>query len=115
MKELSSKALAVGASLMTASIIAGFSFIKDVESRLAIIEDDLGETVEVVGMLHPPSRASLSVESETFYADNKKKKRKKTLDRLREQAKEKEKKEPKKKNDEEKMKYDSQVNVVQYR
>ena len=71
MKELSSKALAVGASLMTASIIAGFSFIKDVESRLAIIEDDLGETVEVVGMLHPPSRASLSVESETFYADNK--------------------------------------------
>ena len=112
MKELSSKALAVGASLMTATIIAGFSFIKEVESRLAIIEDDLGETVEVVGMLHPPQRASVAAKYRIYYTDNKEKKRKKTLDRLREQAKEKEKKEKKKK-DEEKLN-DSQVNVTFY-
>lgn len=105
--EISSKALAVGASLMTASIIAGFSFIKDVESRLAIIEDDLGETVEVVGMLHPPQRASVSDVSDVTYADNKKKKRKKTLDRLKDQVKKKKKKK-------EDTNANSQVNVTFY-
>ena len=91
---------------MTASIIAGFSFIKDVESRLAIIEDDLGETVEVVGMLHPPQRASVHDVADVTYADNKKKKRKKTLERLKDQVK---KKKKKKKED---TNANSQVNVT---
>lgn len=114
MSELSSKALAVGASLMTASIIAGFSFIKDVESRLAIIEDDLGETVEVVGMLHPPQRASVDdsfVGPPVTYADNKKEKRKKILDRLKEQAEEKKKKKQKKKDE---TNANSEVHVTFY-
>ncbi len=106
MKDLSTKVLAVIASLMTTSIIAGFSFIKQVESRLAVIEDDLGETVEVVGMLHPPQRSSVHVTPEIYYADRKKKKRKKVLDRLKKQVKDKKKKKEEKKDD------DSHVNVT---
>ena len=106
MKDLSTKVLAVIASLMTTAVIAGFSFIKQVESRLAVIEDDLGETVEVVGMLHPPQRSSVHVTPEIYYADSKKKKRKKVLDRLKKQVKDKKKKKEEKKDD------DSHVNVT---
>tara|TARA_Y100000296_G_C5031220_1_gene184947 strand:+ start:105 stop:437 length:333 start_codon:yes stop_codon:yes gene_type:complete len=110
MKDLSTKILAVIASLMTTAIIGGFSFIKQVESRLAVIEDDLGETVEIVGMLHPPQRSSVHITPEVYYADNKKKKRKKILDRLKKQIEE-EKKDKKK---EEKKDDNSQVNVTFY-
>tara|TARA_Y100000310_G_scaffold58087_1_gene53287 strand:- start:682 stop:1017 length:336 start_codon:yes stop_codon:yes gene_type:complete len=111
MKDLSTKILAVIASLMTTAIIGGFSFIKQVESRLAVIEDDLGETVEIVGMLHPPQRSSVHITPEVYYADNKKKKRKKILDRLKKQIEEEEKKDKKK---EEKKDDNSQVNVTFY-
>lgn len=104
MKELSTKLIAIVATLLTTAILGGFSFIKEVESRLAIIEDDLGETVDVVGMLHPPQRASIHDTPDVTYADNKKKKRKKTLDRLKKQAEDKKKKKEKKD--------DSQVNVT---
>tara|TARA_R110000744_G_scaffold44498_4_gene99248 strand:- start:1173 stop:1499 length:327 start_codon:yes stop_codon:yes gene_type:complete len=106
MKEISTKLITVVASLLAAAILGGFSFIKQVESRLAVIEDDLGETIEVVGLLHPPQRASLVEDSDIAYADNKKKKRKEILDRLKRQVEEKKKKKEEKKDD------NSQVNVT---
>ena len=106
MKEVSTKIIAIVASLLTTAILGGFSFIKEVESRLAIIEDDLGETVEVVGLLHPPQRAEVFKNSDIAYTDSKDKKRKEILDRLKKQAEEKKKK---KKEDE---KNDSQLNVT---
>lgn len=42
-------------TLLTASLFGGWSWIRDIETRIAILEDDLDETVTVIGVLHPPS------------------------------------------------------------
>ena len=42
-------------TIITATIFGGWNWIRDIETRIAIIEDDLDETVTVIGVLHPPS------------------------------------------------------------
>ena len=56
MKEISTKLIM---ALLTAALLGGFSFVKDIESRLAVIEDDLDETVKIVGSLHPPQKNTI--------------------------------------------------------
>jgi hypothetical protein len=43
MKEISTKLIM---ALLTAALLGGFSFVKDIESRLAVIEDDLDEQLK---------------------------------------------------------------------
>jgi|TARA_Y100000310_G_scaffold239067_1_gene242618 hypothetical protein len=59
MKEISTKLIGVGMALLTAALLGGVSFVKDIESRLAVIEDDLNETVKIVGSLHPPQKNTI--------------------------------------------------------
>ena len=52
-------------TIITATIFGGWNWIRDIETRIAIIEDDLDETVTVIGVLHPPS----PIRPATFFAD----------------------------------------------
>lgn len=42
-------------AILSAAIFGGWTWIRDIETRIAIIEDDLDETVTIIGALHPPS------------------------------------------------------------
>jgi alpha/beta superfamily hydrolase len=70
MKEISTKLIM---ALLTAALLGGFSFVKDIESRLAVIEDDLDETVKIVGSLHPPQKNTIF--EKTRRGKNKRKKK----------------------------------------
>ena len=80
------------ASMVTALVLSGigggYLWVQDVSVRLSLVEDDLGETVDVIGMLHPPSpTAALPVEP-LFLTDGKEDKheeRKRALQKLRAQ------------------------------
>lgn len=42
-------------AILSAAIFGSFTWIRDMDLRMAIIEDDLDETVTIIGVLHPPS------------------------------------------------------------
>ena len=75
-------------ALVLSGIGGGYIWVQDVSVRLSLGEDDLGETVEVIGLLHPPSpSASLPVQP-LFLTDGKEEKheeRKRALQKLRAQ------------------------------
>lgn len=54
-------------SLGTAAILGGAAWVRDIDVRVALLEDDLTETVEIVALLHPPVRASVR-HAEAFHA-----------------------------------------------
>ena len=45
----------LGLAILSACIFGSWPWIRDIETRLVIIEDDLDEAVNVIGALHPPS------------------------------------------------------------
>lgn len=76
-------------ALVLSGIGGGYVWVQDVSVRLSLVEDDLGETVDVIGILHPPSpTAALPVEP-LFLTDGKEEKheeRQRALQKLRAQA-----------------------------
>ena len=74
-------------ALVIASILGGFAWVRDVDGRLLIIEDDLTEAIEVVRMLHPPRIAADSAPPVLLTAPSPKAdKRRQMLQSLKEQA-----------------------------
>jgi len=75
-------------ALFLSGIGGGYLWVQDVSVRLSLVEDDLGETVDVIGILHPPSpSAALTVEP-LFLTDGKEEKheqRQRALQKLRAQ------------------------------
>ena len=57
--EVDKKIAGVAVSVLTATMLGGAAWVRDVDIRLSIVEDDLTETVEIVGLLHPPTRLSV--------------------------------------------------------
>ena len=48
-------------AILSAAIFGGWTWIRDIETRLAIIEDDLDEAVSIIGILHPPSPSPTAI------------------------------------------------------
>jgi hypothetical protein len=75
-----------GLAVLVPLIIAGFTSYSEQLTRIALIEDDLTETIEIVSTLHPPSPTprvySVHAESEQSQED-KAKRRRDLLDKLR--------------------------------
>jgi len=74
------------AALVTAALVGGFAWVQEIGTRLALVEDDLGETVDVIALLHPPQRASAERASEAFHTGDAHQQRRSKLERLREQC-----------------------------
>ena len=72
------------AALVTASLLGGFAWVQEIGTRLALVEDDLGETVDVIALLHPPTRAELRTASEVFHTSDKHEQRRRKLKQLKE-------------------------------
>ena len=58
MSDVSGKIGGIAVAVVTSAIIGGFVWVQDIGTRVAIIEDDLGETVDVISLLHPPSSSA---------------------------------------------------------
>ena len=57
-------------------LTAGFTFYVDTTKRMAVIEDDLTEAIELMGKLHPPEPSRFTREIAEFSYDKKRKKKK---------------------------------------
>lgn len=86
MSDLSSKVSGIAAAVATSAIIGGFVWVQEVSTRLALVEDDLGETVDVISLLHPPSMGQVAEEQETFLASDKRQELRSKLEQLKQQV-----------------------------
>jgi hypothetical protein len=73
------------AAVITASLMGGFAWVQEMSIRLALVEDDLGETVDVISLLHPPQRAEV-LQQPAFHTSDKAEQRRSKLEQLREQC-----------------------------
>lgn len=87
MSDISSKIGGIAVAVVTSAIIGGFVWVQDVSTRMALIEDDLGETVDVIALLHPPSKsARLVADQEAFLTGGKSEQRRSKLQQLKRQV-----------------------------
>ena len=83
MSYISNKIGGIAVAVATSAIIGGFVWVQEIGTRVAIVEDDLGEAVDVISLLHPPSSsAQLAVEQETLLTGTTRSK----LEQLKKQA-----------------------------
>ena len=86
-----------GLAVLVPLIVAGVTSYSEQMTRIALIEDDLTETIEIVSTLHPPSPTprvySVHAKSEQSQ-DDKAKRRRDLLDKLRQRKPEKPKPSP---------------------
>lgn len=82
--DISNKVGGIAVAVVTSAIIGGFVWVQEIGTRVAIVEDDLGEAVDVISLLHPPSSsAQLAVEQEAVFTGTTRSK----LEQLKKQAK----------------------------
>jgi hypothetical protein len=74
-------------TLLTTLIVGGFVWVQEIGTRLALVEDDLGETVDVISLLHPPQRAEL-LQEQVFHTSDKHEQRRSKLEQLKQQCEE---------------------------
>ena len=87
MSDISSKVGGIAVTVVTSAIIGGFVWVQDVSTRLALVEDDLGETVDVISLLHPPSKTTeLVADQEVFFTGDKGERRRSKLEQLKRQV-----------------------------
>ena len=81
--------LGMASALIVSAIGAGFVWVQDIGTRLALVEDDLTETVDVMMVLHPRSPSASLPPGSFFLADGKQQQhqeRKRALNQLRQQT-----------------------------
>jgi hypothetical protein len=74
----------IAVALVTSAIVGGFVWVQEMSTRLALVEDDLGETVDVIALLHPPQRAEL-LQEQVFHTGDKREQMKSKLEQLKQQ------------------------------
>ena len=75
-------------TLLTTLIVGGFVWVQEIGTRLALVEDDLSETVDVISLLHPPQRAELHLRTPVFHTSDKHEQRRSKLEQLKQQCEE---------------------------